>query len=311
MFGYVKRRFQSLMLVTLAILLQLLLAVAAKAETPCSYSVPIVISKSSAAPKAVAVTIHGFGLHKRSYDAFAREMTDRNITTYALDVRGFGDWQVNCPYRALNFERALNDIGNTINSIKKHYPGVPVYLVGESMGGALVLAYASEHEGQIEGVIASVPAYTRSSAFPTTISVATRYLLGAGGPINMNRALVGKASSSSLVRNNWRHDKNARLRFSLSELIRFNRFMKRANHMATTISSTPVLLLQGERDRLIKPVGTTSLFAHMPTQDKELALFDTEEHLILEERQVNKKVVAKIDSWITLHQNSNLLASLK
>lgn len=308
MFTYVKRRYQSFFLVVLAILMQILVATAARAEVSCPYSVPLVIKSGTDTPRAVAITIHGFGLHKRSYDAFAQELNSRNITTYALDVRGFGDWQVNCPYRALNFERAMSDIEDTINSIKKRYPSVPLYLIGESMGGAIALAYTSRHDGQLDGIIASVPAYSRTSALPTAISVAARYLLSAGGPINMNKSLVGRASSNRIVRSNWRQDKNARLYFSLSELIRFNRFMKRANRTAATISSTPILLLQGEQDRLIKPKGTALLYAQLPTKDKELALFDTEEHLILEERRVSKNVVAKIDSWITMHQNASLLA---
>ncbi len=312
MLTYVKRRLQDALLITIALLMQLLIATAAKAnpEPVCQNSVPLLISRSADAPKAVAILIHGFGLHKGAYEDFAQEMKKRNISTYALDVRGFGDWQVNCPYRALNFEYALQDIDKTVSLIRNRYPASSIYLVGESMGGTLALAYAARYDGRIDGVVASVPAYTRAYALPTTLWVATRYLLGAGGTINMNKSLVGRASSDRLVQNTWRQDKEARLRFSLSELMRFNRFMKRADRYARSISDTSVLLLQGEQDRLIKPRGTTKIFEELPTPDKELAMFNSEEHLILEERPVSKNVMARIEKWINEHQNSKVVASI-
>ncbi len=307
---YLKKRFQHILLIALALLMQLLLASAVKAETRCYSSAPTLINKAANAPKAVAIAIHGFGLHKGSYQAFAQEMKKRNITTYAIDVRGFGDWQRFCPYRALNFKRAIEDIDQLVSLIKTSYPGTKIYIVGESMGGAIALSYASSHEGSVDGVIASVPAYARTQGTGSNFLVAAKYFLNAGGHINVDKSVVRRASLNQALRNTWRNDKYARLQFSLSELIRFNRFMKHGIEFAKSINDTPVLVLQGKLDRLIKPIGTTKLFKELKTQDKELVVFEQEEHLLLEEKEVSRNVIAKIDRWIDQHQNSNLVATL-
>lgn len=307
---YLKKRFQHILLIALALLMQLILASAVKAETRCYSSAPTLINKTADAPKAVAIAIHGFGLHKGSYQAFAQEMKKRNITTYAIDVRGFGDWQRFCPYRALNFKSAINDIDQLVSSIKTSYPGAKIYIVGESMGGAIALAYASSHEGSIDGIIASVPAYARLQGPSSNISIVVKYLLSAGGHIDVDKSVVRRASSNQTLRSTWRNDKCARLQFSLSELIRFNRFMKHGIEFAKSINDTPVLVLQGKMDRLIKPSGTTRLFEELKTRDKELVIFEQEEHLLLEEKEVSKKVVSKIDRWIEQHQFPGLVAAL-
>lgn len=307
---YLKKRFQHILLIALALFMQLLLASAAKAETRCISSVPTLINKSTTTPKAVAIAIHGFGLHKGSYQAFSQEMKKRNITTYAIDVRGFGDWQRYCPYRALNFKNALNDIDQLVKSVKESYPGAKIYIIGESMGGAIALAYASSHEGNVDGVIASVPAYARAQGAGTNIFMMAKYFLSAGGHISVDKSVVRRASSSQDLRRTWRNDKYARLQFSMSELFRFNRFMKHGMDFARSINDTPVLVLQGKLDRLIKPSGTTKLFDQLRTEDKEMVMFDQEEHLLLEEKEVSKNVVAKIDRWIEQHQQQSLVATL-
>lgn len=307
---YLKKRFQHILLIALALFMQLLLASAAKAETRCYSSVPTLINKSTSAPKAIAIAIHGFGLHKGSYEAFSQEMKKRNITTYAMDVRGFGDWQRYCPYRALNFKNAINDIDQLVNTIKTSYPGAKIYIIGESMGGAIALAYASKHEGEVDGVIASVPAYARAQGASASVFMMAKYLLNVGGHIDVDRSVVRRASSNQVLRSTWRNDRYARLQFSFSELFRFNRFMKHGIEFARSINDTPVLVLQGKLDRLIKPSGTTKLFDQLKTEDKELVMFEQEEHLLLEEKEVSKNVVARIDHWIDQHQNASLVATL-
>ncbi|QQR60025.1 MAG: alpha/beta fold hydrolase [Candidatus Melainabacteria bacterium] len=308
---YLKRRLQHILLIALALFMQLLLASTAKAETRCYSSVPTLINKSVTAPKAVAIAIHGFGLHKGSYDAFSQEMIKKNITTYAMDVRGFGDWQRYCPYRALNFRNAINDIDQLVSTIKTTYPGAKIYIIGESMGGAIALAYASKHEGDVDGVIASVPAYARTQGPSANLLVAAKYLFSAGGHIDVDKSVVRRASSNQVLRSTWRNDRYARLQFSISELYRFNHFMKHGIAFARSINSTPVLVLQGKLDKLIKPSGTTKLFDELRTEDKELVMFDQEEHLLLEEKEVSKNVVARIDQWIDQHRSPSLVAALR
>ncbi len=51
-------------------------------------------------------------------------MKDRNVSTYSLDVRGFGGW-ANNQKKALSFDETSEDITALIKSIRRDHPGKP------------------------------------------------------------------------------------------------------------------------------------------------------------------------------------------
>ncbi len=111
---------------------------------------------NNAQPWAVLMCIHGMGLHKSAYEAFGKAMSNKGVVVFALDVRGFGSWcKLDRP--KVNFDLCESDITHVAAMLKKGMPGVPIFLLGESMGGAIALQAAMKSK-DIEGVISSVPA---------------------------------------------------------------------------------------------------------------------------------------------------------
>jgi acylglycerol lipase len=92
------------------------------------------------APKAVILGIHGFGDYRNAWEEPAEIWAADGITTYAYDQRGFGS----SPTRGrwAGTPTMVDDIRAVASLIRREYPGVPFYLAGESMGGALVLAWS-------------------------------------------------------------------------------------------------------------------------------------------------------------------------
>ena len=120
---------------------------------PCiSWTNPIV------KPRVVLLCIHGLGLYSGSYKDFGMIMSRRGIAVYAIDVRGFGSWMKSGGKEEVDFTGCLSDIASAILSIRAAMPGLPFFLLGESMGGAIALRFASEHPEMIDGLISSVPA---------------------------------------------------------------------------------------------------------------------------------------------------------
>jgi alpha-beta hydrolase superfamily lysophospholipase len=108
-------------------------------------------------PRAIIVALHGMGGYSNDFDMPAAWWAVHGITTYAYDQRGFG--------RAPNpglwaGEKALpDDFTDCVEAVRATHPGLPVFALGESMGGAVVLtALASPEPPLLDGAILVAPA---------------------------------------------------------------------------------------------------------------------------------------------------------
>ncbi len=116
-------------------------------------------------PKAVILALHGFNDYGKAFEAPAIYWSARGIATYAYDQRGFGE----SPHRGLwaGTGRMVEDLKIATELINARHPGVPVYLLGESMGAAVViLAMAGEDPPTVDGVVLSAPAVWARETMP-------------------------------------------------------------------------------------------------------------------------------------------------
>ncbi len=74
--------------------------------------------------------------------------------------------------------------------------------------------------------------------------------------------------------------------------------MKGNYDAATLIEKTPVLLLAGFKDQLVKPEGTIKLFNDLSVDDKLLLVAGDGEHLLLEENQLTDQLATLVADWI-------------
>ena len=87
---------------------------------------------------AVVLALHGFNEYSQSFTAVGPYLALRGILTYAYDQRGFG--ATARPGIWAGSERMVADVHELTRLLRRRYPGVPLYLLGESMGGAVAMA---------------------------------------------------------------------------------------------------------------------------------------------------------------------------
>lgn len=269
---------------------------------------PVVLGWNAEHPTAFLVAIHGFGLHKGAFEQFALAMKDRNVSTYSLDVRGFGGW-ANNEKKSLSFDSTAEDITALVKSIRRDHPGKPVFLIGESMGGAIALDYSAQHAGLVDGVISSVPGADRFGKIQTAVKVGTAFVLTGGHSVNLKHILVERVFHNRQLQQNWQTDPDSKLNFKLSDLLKLSKYMKQAQDSAAQIASTPVLMVQGAHDRLVKPQSSEKIFDQLRTNDKQLIELEQGEHLTFEDGQFNAKVVSEVESWLAIHSNAPILSA--
>ena len=108
-------------------------------------------------PIAVIVALHGMSDYSNAFDMPATWWAQNGITTYAYDQRGFGL----SPHPGVwaGSDALRGDLDDFVEAARAKHPGVPVYALGESMGGAVVLtALASNTPPHADGVILVAPA---------------------------------------------------------------------------------------------------------------------------------------------------------
>ncbi|KAI0834191.1 hydrolase [Hypoxylon sp. FL0890] len=119
----------------------------------------------STAPKAKLVAIHGFSDHIDRYDDFFPTLARRGIAVHGFDQRGWGK-SVRKPAdkgRSGPTATVLADIAAFVREkALSDNDGVPVFVLGHSMGGGEVLTFASTPQyddiiGRIRGWIAEAP----------------------------------------------------------------------------------------------------------------------------------------------------------
>jgi acylglycerol lipase len=108
-------------------------------------------------PKAVILALHGFNDYSYSFDAPAKAWAEAGIATFAYDQRGFGATS----YRGMwaGEDRMMEDLRVAAALLRARYPATPLYLLGESMGGSVVMAAAASTDPPAaDGLILASPA---------------------------------------------------------------------------------------------------------------------------------------------------------
>lgn len=248
-------------------------------------------------PKEVLLCVHGLGFSSASFADFGRSMAGRGFAVYAVDVRGFGQWAKRKGQDTVDFEACLLDIEQALKSLRKAYPGVPVFMVGESMGGAIAMAATARHPELVDGLVSSVPSSDRYYKIGGEIVVGAHYLEDPDKKIDPE--IIDKISTDERTRAQMESNSMNRLKLSPKELKQFETFMKSNFDNAHLIEKPPVLMLAGFKDKLVKPEGTIELFNALSTQDKLLMIIGDSEHLLLEENQLTSQLAQLLNVWIT------------
>jgi alpha-beta hydrolase superfamily lysophospholipase len=116
-------------------------------------------------PRAVILALHGFNDYGNFFAAPGTWFAAQGIAAYAYDQRGFGAapnpglWPGSAALTA--------DLTTAARLLAARYPGVPLYLLGDSMGGAVVMtAVTGNDPPPSEGVILTSPAVWARSTMP-------------------------------------------------------------------------------------------------------------------------------------------------
>jgi len=106
--------------------------------------------------KAAVVAVHGMNDYANAFHLAAPIWAKAGIATYAYDQRGFG----RSPGRGIwgGEELMVDDLRTMVALVRAAHPGVPVVVVGESMGGSVAIrAFASDQPPAADRLVLMAP----------------------------------------------------------------------------------------------------------------------------------------------------------
>jgi alpha-beta hydrolase superfamily lysophospholipase len=105
--------------------------------------------------RAVVQIVHGMAEHSSRYARFAQRLTDHRYAVYGSDHRGHGRTSgPRASFAASNgWQTVLDDLHAVTDRAREEHPGLPVFLLGHSMGSFLARAYAAQHGSELAGIV--------------------------------------------------------------------------------------------------------------------------------------------------------------
>jgi alpha-beta hydrolase superfamily lysophospholipase len=107
-------------------------------------------------PRAVILALHSFGDFRLGMAPVGRWFAERGVAVYAYDQRGFGE----APHFGLWAGSAtlIDDLADAVRAVRAEAPGRPLHLLGESMGGAVILALMGRADApEVAGLLLAAP----------------------------------------------------------------------------------------------------------------------------------------------------------
>ena len=250
------------------------------------------------APRAVVVIAHGVGEHSGRYSHVAARLTGDGFAVHALDHRGHGRSEGRRAYldRVTN---AVEDLDQVVVAAGAQHPGVPLFLLGHSMGGLLALAYTLRYEERLDGLLLSAPLAALEAASP--VMRAAGRVLSAVVPtlgifdVDPERVSRDPEVVRAYVEDPLVHHGKLPARSIGEFAAAVDRFPSQVPQL-----SLPLLVMHGTGDRIVPIAASLMVNDGAGSEDKQLELYDGLYHEILNEPEQDQ-VMSDIVGWIEKH----------
>ena len=258
----------------------------------------------AAKPRAIIVALHGMSDYSEAFDMPGPWFAAHDITMLAYDQRGFGA----APDRGIwaGSTRMRQDLHDMVMAVHARYPGLPVFALGESMGGAVVLSALADHDPPpIAGAILAAPAVWAREDMPLSYRVVlflaahlVPWLKLSGQGLHImpsdNIPMLIKLSRDPLFQHHARVDQ-------IYGLVNLMDEARRApEHL---ISPPPILYLYGAHDQIIPRKSAEDTIAALGRR-ATVVEFPHGYHMLL--RDLDRKLVWRtILKWVDAHLSRN------
>ncbi len=239
--------------------------------------------------KSVIIALHGFNDYSNFFQQPGIYFSQHNTISYAYDQRGFGESPNPGLWAGVN--TYTDDLKYFIQRVKNKHPMTPIYLLGESMGGAIIItAMAQSDLPPVNGIILAAPAIWARQTMPWyqnallwTLSHTVPWLKVTGDGLEIqasdNIKMLKALGQDPLVIKETR----------VEAIYGLVNLMDQALSSANAITAN-TLLLYGEKDEIIPKEPTYQFLHHLTESGKNnliIAFYVNGYHMLLRDLQAS------------------------
>ena len=224
-------------------------------------------------PRGSVIVAHGLGEHGGAYAHLAEALGSRlDLDFHALDFRGHGQ----SPGRrgvVRRYDDLVGDLRAVIAWARSRNPDLPMFVVGHSNGGQVVLRLALEPTAGIGGMIVSNPSIRIAMPVPPAKLKIGKVLLALAPWITLRAdAPISWMTRDPAMQEMYRSD---RLRHNRISAPLFFGMVEGGEMLMARAAAIrlPILMLIGGQDPVISPESNREFFDRLGSDDKTLLLY--------------------------------------
>lgn len=251
------------------------------------------------------VCYHGMAAHSRYFSLIADALTPHGIAVAVMDYRGhglseglLGDLTDPAPIVA--------DAKKFLKFARRLFPGIPLFTLGESMGGAVSILVNADPPEEISGMALLAPAV--APAYKVTgpqvlygIPYALSFLVRPGA-----RVIRVSGNEPGSMRNplNIRYDQEDPLHLkyvSPRYILNVKSLVDQAREKGPESITAPALIFQGGMDNAVDHRATKKFFERLKSPDKTFKFYPDAPHCMISDPDVCVEMRAILRDWILSH----------
>ncbi|WP_082686350.1 alpha/beta hydrolase [Bacillus coahuilensis] len=250
-------------------------------------------------PKGVLVLIHGAMEYHGRYKWTIERFREEGYTVVAGDLPGHGTSSRRFRGHIDSFDEYLMEVEDWVGHALQYE--LPTFLFGHSMGGLVAVRYLQKEKKPIQGVILSSPGLGLLAGPPMSLNLLS-YPLNLLSPKMKFKA---KIMPGSITRDRDRQDSDLNDSLYLTKVsVRWYRELKSAVGKAfdeiIDFPDLPVLVLQGDDDKLVDKEKVYDWFQALSVSDKHYKSWKKCYHELLSEPE-KEQVVTVVKHFLDCH----------
>lgn len=243
-------------------------------------------------PRAVVVLVHGLCEHAGRYDHVAAALNGFGCSVVRFDNRGHGRSGGKRGFIE-DYNLFIEDADRIVSAAKAENPGLPVFMLGHSMGGFITAFYGIKYQERLAGQILSGAAVTLLPMVKELEgldydAVALDPIPNALGEVICRDPDVVKA---------YRKDPLVLKEFTMKLMGEV--LITGAGQLMKAMPEYrySCLILHGGGDLIVSPDASKYFYEHISSEDKELKIYEGLYHETLNEPE-KETVLRDIHDWI-------------
>ncbi len=246
-------------------------------------------------PIAIIAAVHGMNDYAGAFSLAAPNWSARGISTFAYDQRGFG--RSPRPGRWAGGPAMKQDLANFVAALRRDHPSTPIFVLGHSMGAAVVMAALKDQSLDADGVILAAPGVWGGAQMPLFY----RATLNAAATLAPGKALTGESAGRQASDNvdflrAMYHDPHVIKETRLDAVLGVVRMMGEGWDASNDINGD-FLVVYGDRDDII-PVKKMKKSAARLAGNVDVRAYPNGWHLLLADHGRHAPV-SDIADWVS------------